>query len=56
MAQLGRGNLTNAIDWLERASEHRACWLAFLGVDPLWDDLRNDPRFQAIVKRVGFPR
>lgn len=56
MAQLGRGNLSAAIDWLERACEHRACWLAFLGVDPLWDDLRNDPRFQMIVKRVGFPR
>jgi serine/threonine protein kinase/Tfp pilus assembly protein PilF len=56
MALLGRGDLNGAIDSLERACEHRACWLAFLGVDPLWDELRSDERFKAILKRVGFPR
>jgi len=46
----------SAVDWLERAVRERAAWMSFLGVDPLWDRIRNEPRFQAIVKRMNLPQ
>jgi TolB-like protein/Flp pilus assembly protein TadD len=51
-AGLGRHDL--AVDWLERAYEARDVHLVFLPVEPKWDCLRADPRFQAIVGRCSF--
>ena len=28
-------------------------WIRLLNVDPEYDPIRSDPRFQAIVKRLG---
>jgi serine/threonine protein kinase/tetratricopeptide (TPR) repeat protein len=40
---------------LERAFEERSPDLTFLRVDPVWDTIRNDPRFADLVRRVGIP-
>ena len=29
--------------------------LATLRIEPMWDPLHSDPRFEALVRRVGFP-
>jgi serine/threonine-protein kinase len=42
--------------WLERAYEGRTGLLVYLNVDSVWDDLRPDPRFQDLVKRIGIPQ
>ena len=39
---------------LERALEVRDVHLIFLAVDPKWDPLRQDQRFQRLVERCGF--
>ncbi len=49
---LGLGEKEKALDWLDVAYENQesACWL--LKVDPIYDSLRNEPRFQALVQKV----
>lgn len=51
---LGLGEKDQALDWLEKAYEERASWLVFLKVDPLFDSLREDPRFITLLKKVGL--
>ena len=49
------GNRDKAFAWLERAFEERSVNIPFLKVHPQLDTLRSDPRFQNLVRRVGFP-
>ena len=53
LAQLGRKD--EAIATLSEAYEKRDSGLTTILVDPLLDPLREDPRFDAIVKRIDFP-
>ena len=41
-----------ALDWLEKAYEDRDSNLPYLNSLREWDPLRNEPRFQALVKKV----
>jgi serine/threonine protein kinase/tetratricopeptide (TPR) repeat protein len=52
-AALGEKN--EAMDWLEKAYEERDDWINWIKVDPNLDSLRSDPRFTALLRRVGFP-
>ena len=49
---LGLGEKEKALDWLDVAYENQesACWL--LKVDPIYDNVRNEPRFQALVQKI----
>jgi TolB-like protein len=47
------GDYKMALDWLDRSYQNHEYWLLFLNVDPESDPLRNDPRFQAIMKKIG---
>ncbi|HEX6279932.1 MAG TPA: tetratricopeptide repeat protein [Pyrinomonadaceae bacterium] len=44
-----------AIAYLEKGFEERAFQMQFLKVDPRWDKLRDDPRFQDLLTKVGLP-
>ena len=48
------GNREQTYAWLERAFEVNDPKLTFLKVDPKWNNLRNDQRFQELLKRAGF--
>jgi serine/threonine-protein kinase len=50
----GLGNRDEALSLLERAYEERDVRLTLLKVDPRWDSLRNNPRFVAMLKRIGL--
>jgi adenylate cyclase len=52
---LGLRENSQAIDWLEKAYDGRSPWLAWLKVEPMFDPLRSDPRFQALYKKMNFP-
>jgi len=45
-----------AMAGLERAFAARDNSMPFLNVDPDWDNLRSDPRFKNLVRRVGLPQ
>jgi tetratricopeptide (TPR) repeat protein len=49
------GETQRALDWLEKAHAQRETGLVKLQVDPDWDTLREEPRFQEVVRRMGFP-
>ena len=51
-AALGEKDL--ALEWLQKAYEERDDWIAWIKVDPIIDGLRADPRFAALLKRVGL--
>jgi len=36
------------------AYDERSHWLVWLSLDPRWNDLRGDPRFDQLRKRVGL--
>ena len=44
-----------ALASLERAYEVHSSDLLFMRVEPMFSKLRDEPRFQAIVRRVGIP-
>ena len=43
-----------ALAWLERGFEARDHKMNLLKVDPKWNNLHGDPRFQDLVRRIGF--
>jgi serine/threonine-protein kinase len=49
------GNSDEALGWLETALRLRDSGLAELKVNPFFDPLRNEPRFQAIERELKFP-
>jgi serine/threonine protein kinase/tetratricopeptide (TPR) repeat protein len=51
----GLGEIERALEYLEKSYEEHSHWLIYLHMDPRMDDLRNEPRFQELVKRVGLP-
>ena len=53
-ASLGEKEL--ALMWLDKAYEERSSWMVEIGVDPNYDSLRDDPRFQELLRRVGLPQ
>jgi DNA-binding SARP family transcriptional activator/TolB-like protein/Tfp pilus assembly protein PilF len=50
---LALGDRTAAMEWLEQALAQRSHSMAFLKVDPQLAPLRNEPRFRALLRRVG---
>ncbi|HKW16194.1 MAG TPA: winged helix-turn-helix domain-containing protein [Terriglobales bacterium] len=51
-ANLGMGNKKQTFFWMEKAYAQHSNILTTLKVDPAFDSLRGDPRFQAMLERV----
>jgi tetratricopeptide (TPR) repeat protein len=50
---LGLGENEKALDWLEKAYEDRDPIFWWINGDQLYDSVRDAPRFQALVQKVG---
>ena len=48
------GDVDEAFRWLDIAVEERATGLIFLRVHPRIDRIRQDPRYQALLRKVGL--
>jgi len=51
---LGLGDLDGTLTWLQKSIDDRSWWLAWLKVDPAFDQIRGDARFQALMSTVGL--
>jgi len=49
------GENDRAIEYLEKSYEEHSHWLIYLHIDPSVDGLRDDLRFQDLLRRVGLP-
>ena len=52
---VGLGENERAIEYLQKCYEEHSHWLIYLHLDPSMDDLRDNPGFQALLRRVGLP-
>jgi tetratricopeptide (TPR) repeat protein len=50
------GEKDEAFAFLEAAYQERAGWLIFLGIRPTFDNIRSDPRFADLLRRIGLPQ
>ncbi|HET9358828.1 MAG TPA: FlgO family outer membrane protein [Vicinamibacterales bacterium] len=55
LAYVGLGERDNAFKWLDRALQKRAGPFNELNAEPMFDALRADPRFPALLRRMGLP-
>ena len=51
----GLGNKDEAFAYLNRAYDERSYYLTWLKVDSQMDNLRDDPRFKDLLKRMNLP-
>lgn len=49
---IGMGNKEQALTWLEKAYAEHTPNLNAIKVDPTYDSLRSEPRFQALLKQL----
>jgi serine/threonine protein kinase/TolB-like protein len=51
------GDKERALEWLQKCHEKRNCggFFVSIGIDPVYDPLRSDPRFKELLRRVGLP-
>ena len=52
----GVGDKDHACEWLERAYREHSTSLYALRIDIWFDQVRPDPRFQDLVRRMNFPK
>jgi hypothetical protein len=56
LAYAAAGDRDLALSWLEKAVDEHAPWLPELKLEPTYDPFRSDPRFIALLKRVGLEK
>lgn len=50
----GLGDRTHAFEWLEKAYVDRSEDLPTIRVDPAWNGIRADPRFESLLRRMNL--
>ncbi|HEY1239653.1 MAG TPA: tetratricopeptide repeat protein [Bryobacteraceae bacterium] len=55
LLHLSLGETERALDWLETGCEQHELTVAMINVHPVYDPLRAEPRFQALLRQMRFP-
>jgi tetratricopeptide (TPR) repeat protein len=48
------GDNERAFEWLEKVYQERSYYVVWLNIDPIFDDIRSDWRFQDLLHRIGL--
>jgi TolB-like protein/Tfp pilus assembly protein PilF len=51
----GLNDKDQAFEWLDRAYQERSFFMTLLKTETVWDNLRPDPRFKDLLKRMNLP-
>ena len=55
LAHIGLNEKEEAFVWLEKEVDERGYWAGVYAVAPELDDLRDDPRFKDLLRRMNLP-
>ena len=55
LVALALGDVNGALDLLEKSVEERAFTTIFIGIYPPWRALKDQPRFKALLAKLGLP-
>jgi serine/threonine-protein kinase len=53
LVHCGLGEKEQALNWLETGCDRRELTITAIGIHPAYDTLRQEPRFTALLKRIG---
>ncbi len=56
LVHLGLGENDRALELIERGLERPTWHMRLLGVEPFYEPIRSEPRFQAILREIGLGR
>ena len=48
------GDVENAMGLIEKAAAENSYQVRYVYADPIWDSLRNEPRYKELVKQLGL--
>jgi hypothetical protein len=54
LANIAVGNTEEALTWLKKAYQEHSPWLIFMNEHASFDSLRGAPRFQELLRKIGF--
>jgi hypothetical protein len=54
MAHMAVGDRDGTFGWLDKMYEEHHPWLIFMNEHARYDRLRGDPRFHALMRKIGF--
>jgi eukaryotic-like serine/threonine-protein kinase len=52
----GLGDKDRAFESLEKGYAERSGGMAYIKADPFWDNVRSDPRYADLLRRMGLPQ
>jgi hypothetical protein len=55
IAYFALGDVDRGFEWLTKAFDQRSGYVPWAKVSPAFDEIRSDPRFQALVARLKLP-
>ena len=55
LVYVGLDDADRAFEWLEKAVDARSWEAPMMKANPVFDKLRTDPRFPALLRRIGLP-
>ena len=54
LAHIGLNEIDEAFAWLQKAVEQHDPWVTLIAPFPIWDPLREDPRYTDLLRRMNL--